>query len=47
MCHPGTDPGAGSIGQARYEEYRYLRSPQWPGDLAVHGARLVPFRSGG
>jgi predicted glycoside hydrolase/deacetylase ChbG (UPF0249 family) len=46
MCHPGTDPSAGPIAPARYEEYRYLRSPEWLADLQAQSARLVPFRNG-
>ena len=44
MCHPGADPHADSISMARYEEYSYLRSREWPEDLASSGVRLVPFR---
>jgi chitin disaccharide deacetylase len=45
MCHPGTDPHADSISMARYEEYSYLRSREWPEDLAAHGVSLQPFRN--
>lgn len=44
MCHPGADPQADSISMARYEEYSYLRSAEWPQDLAAQGVHLVPFR---
>jgi predicted glycoside hydrolase/deacetylase ChbG (UPF0249 family) len=44
MCHPGADPHADSISMARYEEYSYLRSREWPEDLAATSVRLVPFR---
>jgi predicted glycoside hydrolase/deacetylase ChbG (UPF0249 family) len=45
MCHPGSDPHADSISMARYEEYSYLRSREWPEDLATYGVRLRPFRN--
>ncbi len=45
MCHPGSDPHADSISMARYEEYSYLRSREWPEDLAAQSVRLVPFRA--
>ncbi|HEY4214429.1 MAG TPA: ChbG/HpnK family deacetylase [Steroidobacteraceae bacterium] len=44
MCHPGSDPQADSISMARFEEYSYLRSREWPEDLATHEVSLVPFR---
>jgi predicted glycoside hydrolase/deacetylase ChbG (UPF0249 family) len=43
MCHPGSDARASSIGEARYEEYRYLSSAQWPEDLSARGVQLIPF----
>jgi len=45
MCHPGTDPHADSISMARYEEYSYLRSREWPEDLATYAVSLRPFRN--
>ncbi len=44
MCHPGTDPHADSISMARYEEYSYLRSREWPEDLATYGVNLKRFQ---
>lgn len=45
MCHPGTDPHADGISMARYEEYSYLRSREWPEDLATYEVSLIPFRA--
>jgi predicted glycoside hydrolase/deacetylase ChbG (UPF0249 family) len=54
MCHPGAAARADTrrevthpdpISAARGEEYRYLRSAEWPTDLAAWGVQLVPFRA--
>jgi chitin disaccharide deacetylase len=55
MCHPGAvarpqptrpDPTRPDpISAARNEEYDYLRSGEWPTDLAAWGVQLVPFRA--